>query len=83
MDTRPELGHRLEPPAQIGARERAAEALEAREVGADQHQPEVGAVAERRRPDRLVVGLGAQLVDQRLALGHGDRPRVDRRRSRK
>ena len=73
IETKPELGHGLEPPAELGAREGAAEALEPHQVRADQHQPEVGAVAERCAPDRLVRSLGGELRGERVGIGEGDR----------
>ena len=78
MRHEPELGHRLEAPAELGARERAAEALEAHQVGADQHQPEIGAVAERRAPDRLVRRLTRELRGELLGLAPARSPRGGR-----
>ena len=58
-------------PIDVRPRE-AAEALEARKVGPDQHQAEVGAVTERSGPDHLIVGLGAELLDQPLDVRRHD-----------
>ena len=69
----PELGHLREPGAQLARQQVSVEALQPHEVGADQHQPDVGARAERRRPVRLVRLLGHELVDERGRVRELDR----------
>ena len=48
------------------------ERVQAREVGADDEQAEVGALAEHGERQHLLVRLGLEGLDQRLGLGGRD-----------